>query len=138
MINLSDVGEINNLDNSCYYQYLQQGCKTVNLVNTLGLSREMLNMNKKSHVICYVLTLKIFDNPKKLRFWQNSEEVLNWLNFASWFKLHRGHMQESRGKVMCRSQVQDACKLPGMITIYKWAVDMPVRIFSESNVGVSL
>ena len=70
----------------------------------------MLDVNKKSHVIRYVLILLIFSTLKKLRFWQNCEEVLNWLNSESWAELHKGHIlgsqvrsrDMSRGEVACR------------------------------------
>ena len=52
----------------------------------------MLNVNWKSHVICHVLTLRTFGTLKKLRFWQNQEEVLNQLNFASWAELYKNYV----------------------------------------------
>ena len=66
--------------------------KTVNLVNKLGWSRGMLSVNRRSHVIRYVLTLRIFAAPKKLRFWQNCEKVFNQLNFMNWVELYKGHV----------------------------------------------
>ena len=57
--------------------------KTVNLVDTLGLLKGMLNMNEKSHMIWHVLITQIFSTAKKLCFWQNHEKVLNWLNFTN-------------------------------------------------------
>ena len=68
----------------------------------------MLSVNGRSHVICHVLTLRVFGAPKKLRFWQDREKVLNQLNSLSWDELHKGH-------------VQGACELPEVICIYKWA-----------------
>ena len=66
----------------------------------------MLSVNGKSHVIHHVLILRIFGTPKKLRFWQNREEVLNWLNFASWAELHKatykGHGVRSRARATSR------------------------------------
>ena len=72
-------------------------------------------------MICHVLRLWIFGTLKKLRFWQNCEKVLNWLNSISWAEFHKGYVQQSRGKVTCRSHVQGACKLPWVIYIYKRA-----------------
>ena len=72
----------------------------------------MLIMNRRSHVIRHMLTLRIFDTSKKLCFWQNREEVFNWLNSTNWV---------SCTKAMCRGHVQGVCKLPGVICIYKWA-----------------
>ena len=60
----------------------------------------MLNVNKKSYVICYMLTLRIFSAPKKLHFRQNRKKVLNWLNSANWAKLHKGHVQKLRVRGM--------------------------------------
>ena len=96
-------------------------CKTVNWANTLGWLRGMLSVNKKSHVIRHVLTLRIFGAPKKLCFRRNREEVFNWLNSTNWVELHKGHMQRSQGEITCGGHVQGACKLPGVICIYKWA-----------------
>ena len=66
----------------------------------------MFNVNKKSHVIRYVLILRIFSASKKLRFWQNHKKVLNQLNFASNAKLHKDYVQGSRIEVMCGSHVE--------------------------------
>ena len=44
----------------------------------------MLSVNGRSHVIRHVLTLQIFDVPKKLCFRRNREEVFNWLNSTDW------------------------------------------------------
>ena len=97
-------------------------CKTVNLIiNILGWSKTMLSVNGKSHVIRHVLTIRIFGASKKLRFWQNRKEVLNWLNSANWAELHKGYVQGSRGQITCRGHVQGACELPGVICIYEWA-----------------
>ena len=63
--------------------------KTGNLVNTLGWSRGMLSMNGKSHIICYVLTLRIFGTPKKLHCRQNCEGVFNQLNSTNWVDVER-------------------------------------------------
>ena len=57
----------------------------------------MLSMIKKSHVICHVLTLQIFNTLKKLRFLQNHDEVLNWLNSASWIEVYKNYVQELYG-----------------------------------------
>ena len=60
--------------------------KTVNLVvrqKLLNDQREMLSVIGKSYIIYHILTLRIFGAPKKLHFWQNCEQVLNQLNFAS-------------------------------------------------------
>ena len=76
------------------------------VTNTLDWLREMLSVNRKSHVIRYVLTLRIFGAPKKLRFRQNHEEVFNRLNSTNWVKLHKGHLQGSLSEVMCRGHVQ--------------------------------
>ena len=85
---------------SIYFKYY---CKMVNLiVNTLGWSRGMLSVNGKSHVIRHVLTLQIFGAPKKLRFWQNREEMFNRHNSTNWVELHKGYMQGSRDEVTCR------------------------------------
>ena len=81
----------------------------------------MLSVNKRNHVICYVLTLRIFGISKKLCFCWNREEVFNQLNSTNWVKLYKGHIQESRGEVTCRGHVQGACKLPAVICIYEWA-----------------
>ena len=66
----------------------------------------MLSINGRSHVIRHVLTLRIFDGLKKLYFWRNCEEVLNQLNSASGAELHKGHIQESRGKVTYKGHVE--------------------------------
>ena len=66
----------------------------------------MLSLIGRSHVIRHVLTLRIFGTLKKLRFWQNCEEVLNWLNSASWDELHKGYVQGPRDGVTCRDHVQ--------------------------------
>ena len=113
-------------------------CKTVNLVNTLGWSRGMFSVNGRSHVIRHVLILRIFGASKNLRFRQNPEEMLNRLNSVNWAELHKGHMQESWGEVTCRGHVerscaQEACKLPKVICIYKWAKFNSAK----SNVDVS-
>ena len=76
--------------------------KTVNLVNTLGWLRGMLSVNGKNHVIRHVLTLRIFGAVKKLRFQQNCEKVLNWLNSTNWAKLHKSHVQGSQDKITCK------------------------------------
>ena len=31
----------------------------------------------------------VFLNTKKLRFWQNNDKVLNWLNLMDWVKLDK-------------------------------------------------
>ena len=97
----------------------------------------MLSVNKKSHVIRHVLTLRILNAPKKLCFWQNCEEVFNWLNSVSELSCTkatcrdhgvksraeitcRDHVQGSRAGVTCRGHMQRVCKLPGVICIYKW------------------
>ena len=112
----------------------KDNCKTINLViYTLGWLTEMLSVNRKSHVICHVLTLRIFDASKKLRFWQNLKKILNWLNLANWAGLHKNHVRRSQDEVMCKNHelklragvtgwghVQGACKLPGIICIYEW------------------
>ena len=77
-------------------------CKTVNLVNTLVWSKGMLSVNGRSHVIRYVLTLRIFSAAKKLRFWQNPKKVLNQLNSANWAELHKSHVQRSRVRSRAR------------------------------------
>ena len=59
----------------------------------------MLCVNGKSHVIDYVLTLQIFNAPKKLCFWQNHEKMLNQLNFANGAELHKKHMQRSYARI---------------------------------------
>ena len=71
-------------------------------------------------MIHHVLTLRIFSALKKLYFWQNLEEVFNQLNSTNRVKLHKGHVQGSRGKVTCRAHVQGAYKLLGVIYIYEW------------------
>ena len=84
--------------------------KTVNLVtNILGWSRAMLSVNGRSHVIRHILTIRIFRAPKKLCFWQNREEVFNWLNSASWAApgpragvMGWGHVQGSHVEVTCK------------------------------------
>ena len=80
----------------------------INLVNILDWSKRMLNVNGKSHVICHVLTLRIFGASKKLRFQQNREKVFNRLNFTNWVELHKGHIQGSRDEVTCIGKV--TCK----------------------------
>ena len=80
-------------------------CKMVNLVNTLSWLRGMLSVNGRSHVIRHVLTLRIFGASKKLRFWQNREEVFNRLNSTNWIELHKGNVQGPRGEVTCRGKV---------------------------------
>ena len=95
-------------------------CKTFNLIiNTLGWSKRMLIVNRKSHVIRHMLILQNFSALKKLRFWQNHEEVLNWLNSTSWAKLYKGHIQKSRREVMCKGYMQRSRGLPGVICTYK-------------------
>ena len=47
-------------------------------------------MNRKSHVIRYMLILQISSTPKKLCFWQNCEEVFNRLELN---KLHKDRRQ---------------------------------------------
>ena len=37
----------------------------------------ILNVNGKSHVLYHVLTIRNFNAPKKLYFWQNREEIFN-------------------------------------------------------------
>ena len=70
----------------------------------------MLSVNGKSHVIHHVLTQQILGAPKKLRFQQNFDKMLNWLNFASYTKATcRGHGLRLRARVMCRGHVQGAC-----------------------------
>ena len=113
--------------------FLLQNCKTVNLVNTLDSLREILSVNGRSHVICHVLTLQIFGAPKKLRFWQDCEEMFNWLNSTNWVELIkttcscqrvrsragvtcRGHVQGSRAGVTCRGHIQ------GSVTGSMWVV----------------
>ena len=63
----------------------------------------MLSVNGKSHMIRHVLVLRIFGALNKLRFWQNHEEVLNWLNSASELSYTkatcRGHKVRSRAGV---------------------------------------
>ena len=66
----------------------------------------MLSVNGRSHMICHVLTLRIFGVSKKLRFWQNRENVFNQLNSTNWVKLHKGHVQGSWGEVTCKGHVQ--------------------------------
>ena len=66
---------------------------------------KMLSVNRKSHVICHMLTLRIFGGLKKLHFWQNCEKVLNWLNFTNWADPLKKHVQGSHGEVMCKSEV---------------------------------
>ena len=102
--------------NALYTAGRIDSCKTVNLINTLGWSREMLIVNGRSDVIRHVLTLRIFGATKKLRFWQNCEEVLNRLNSASWAELHKGHVQWSRVEVTCRGEVM--CR--GHASCPKW------------------
>ena len=46
---------------------------------------------------------------KKLRFWQNRKEMLNWFNSASRVELNKGHMQGSRGKMKCKSYMKRSC-----------------------------
>ena len=94
----------------------------VNLVtNTLSWSRGIISVNGRSHVIRHILILQIFSTLKKLCFWQNREKVFNRLNSRNWVELHKGHVQESKGEVMCKSHAQGACKLTGVICIYEWA-----------------
>ena len=88
-----------------YWFYLYH-CKTVNLVNILDWSRGILSVNRKIHVMCHVPTLRIFSTLKKLRFWQNCEDVFNQLNYTNWVELHKGHVQESKGEVMCKGHVE--------------------------------
>ena len=81
----------------------------VNLVISQKLvdnQKEMLSVNKRSYMICHMLTLQIFSAPKRLRFWQNREEMLNWLNSGSWVDLYEGHMQGLRGEVTYKGHVQ--------------------------------
>ena len=66
----------------------------------------MFSVNKRSHVIRHVLTLRIFGTSKKLRFRRNREEVLNWLNSVGWGELHKGYVQEPQGEITCRGHVQ--------------------------------
>ena len=108
-------------------------CKTVNLVNTLGWSRGMLSVNRRSHVMRHVLILRIFGAPRKLRFWRNREEVFNRLNSTNWVELHEGHarghgvrsragvtgwghVQGPRAGVTCRRHV--SC--PEWSAFYEW------------------
>ena len=93
----------------------------------------MLSVNGKNHVIRHVLTLQIFGIPKKLCFRQKHKEVFNQFNSMNWVKLHKGHVQGSRGEVTSRNHLQGACKLPGVICIYKWAEFNNI----DSNVGVN-
>ena len=80
-------------------------------------------MNGRSHVIRHVLTLRIFDAPKKLCFWRVREEVFNQLNSASELSctraMCRNHGMRSFARVTQRGHVQGACKLPGIICIQK-------------------
>ena len=104
---------------------LMHSYKTVNLVTkTLGWLKRMLSVNEKSHMIYYVLTLRIFGAPKKLCFWQNREEMFNRLNSARELSCTRatcrGHGLKLRASVIWRGHVQGVCKLPGVICIYKW------------------
>ena len=43
----------------------------------------MLSINKKSHVIFFIITLSFFGILKEIALWQNCEEVLNSLNSTS-------------------------------------------------------
>ena len=74
----------------------------VNLVNTPGWLREMFIVNRKSHVMRHILTLRIFGTLKKLCFWQNREKVFNQLNSTNWVELHKSHVQGSRSQVTWR------------------------------------
>ena len=94
----------------------------------------MLSVNTKSHVICHVLTLQIFGTPKKLCFWQNCEEVFNWLNFANSVELHKSYIRVSRDEVICRSEVT----FRGYTSCLKWSAftnirSLTVRTLQESK-----
>ena len=92
----------------------------------------MLSVNGKSHVIRHVLILQIFGAPKKLRFRQNPEKVLNWLNSANWAELHKRHVQGSRGKVTCRGHVDGvACR--GHASCSGWSAFTDGRSFNSTD-----
>ena len=49
----------------------------------------MLSINKKTHIIRYVLILQFFNILKKFCFQQNCKKMFSQLNSASWVKLNK-------------------------------------------------
>ena len=78
-------------------------CKTVNLVNTLGWSRDAQRERKKLRDTSCADTTD-FWGSEEVALRQNCEEVFNQLNSTNWVKLHKGHVQGSWGEVTCRGE----------------------------------
>ena len=108
----------------------------VNLVNTVGWLTEMLSIKGKSHVIRHMLTLWVFCALKKLLFWQNRKEVLNWLNSASGVKLHKGHVQVLQDEITYRSHLQGSGRevaWRGYVSCWGWSVFTNGRSCNNTN-----
>ena len=80
--------------------------KTVNLVNTLGWSREMLSVNRRSHVIRHVLILRKLRRSKDVALSAKSWRSAQSTQLREWAELHQGHVQGSRSEVTCRGEVK--------------------------------